>query len=176
MTDILPRLEGERVAIEPFAVSDIGAAYVSWLNDPEVVRFSNQRFRAHTIESCQAYFASFADSPNLFVAVRDRADDRLVGTMTAYRTLHHGTVDIGIMIGDRRCWGAGFGQEAWDLLLGWLLALPDIRKATAGTLACNHGMVRLMERSAMTLEGVRVAQEIVEGVPQDIVLYGKFAA
>lgn len=160
----------------PFVASDIGPAYVGWLNDFEVVRYSNQRFRTHTIDTCQTYFASFEGSANLFVAIRDRADDRLVGTMTAYRALHHGTVDIGIMIGDRACWGQGVGQEAWDLLLGWLLTRPEIRKATAGTLACNRGMVRLLERSAMTLEGVRVAQEIVDGVARDIVLYGKFAA
>lgn len=160
----------------PFVASDIGPAYVGWLNDFEVVRYSNQRFRTHTIDTCQTYFATFEGSANLFVAIRDRADDRLVGTMTAYRALHHGTVDIGIMIGERACWGQGVGQEAWDLLLGWLLTRPEIRKATAGTLACNRGMVRLLERSAMTLEGVRVAQEIVEGVARDIVLYGKFAA
>lgn len=164
------------MTLAPFVARDIGPAYVGWLNDPEVVRFSNQRFRTHTIETCENYLASFAGSANLFVAVRDRVDDRLVGTMTAYRAVHHGTVDIGIMIGDRACWGQGIGQEAWNLLLGWLLARPDIRKATAGALACNRGMVRLMERSAMTLEGVRVAQEIVEGMAQDIVLYGKFAA
>ena len=164
------------MVLAPFTADDIGPAYVGWLNDPEVVRFSNQRFRTHDVATCQAYFASFQGSANLFVGVRLRAENRLVGTMTAYRAVHHGTVDIGIMIGDRTCWGQGVGQEAWDLLLGWLLARPDIRKATAGTLACNRGMVRLIERSGMTIEGVRVAQEIVEGEPQDILLYGKFAA
>ena len=46
---------------------------------------------------------------------------------------------------------------------------------TAGTLACNLGMVKLMERSGMTLEGVRKAQELVDGVPEDVVLYARFA-
>lgn len=166
-------LEGARVTLDSFTQADIGDAYVGWLNDPEVVRFSNQRFRTHSAESCRAYLASFAGSDNLFLAIRRREDGAHIGTMTVYRSIPHGTADVGIMVGERG--GGGYGQDAWDTLLGWLLGRGDIRKVTAGTLACNTGMVRLMQRSGMTLEGTRRAQELVEGEPQDIVLYGKFA-
>lgn len=168
-------LEGAKVMLDSFTAADIGDAYIGWLNDPEVVRFSNQRFRTHSAESCRAYLASFAGSENLFLAIRRRDDGVHIGTMTAYRSIPHGTADIGIMVGERSCWGGGYGQDAWDTLLAWLLGRGDVRKVTAGTLACNTGMVRLMERSGMTLEGTRRAQELVEGEPQDIVLYGKFA-
>lgn len=166
-------LEGARVMLDSFTAADIGDAYIGWLNDPEVVRFSNQRFRTHDRASCEAYLASFDGSPNLFLAVRRREDDAHIGTMTVYRSVPHGTADVGIMIGERG--GGGYGQDAWDTLLDWLLARGDIRKVTAGTLACNTAMVRLMERSGMSLEGTRRAQEIVDGQPQDIVLYGRFA-
>lgn len=168
-------LEGAKVRLDSFTDADIGDVYVGWLNDPQVVRFSNQRFRAHSLESCRAYLASFEGSENLFLAIRRREDGAHIGTMTVYRSIQHGTADVGIMIGERSCWRGGCGQDAWDTLLRWLLARGDIRKVTAGTLACNKGMVRLMERSGMTLEGTRQAQELVEGEPQDIVLYGKFA-
>jgi len=166
-------LEGARVMLDSFTEADIGDAYIGWLNDPEVVRFSNQRFRTHDRASCKAYLASFDGSPNLFLAVRRLEDGAHIGTMSVYRSMQHGTADVGILVGDRG--GGGYGQDAWDTLLDWLLARGDIRKVTAGTLACNMAMVRLMERSGMTLEGTRRAQEIVDGQPQDIVLYGRFA-
>ena len=78
------------------------------------------------------------------------------------------------MIGDKTVWGLGYGQDAWNTLAKWLLARGDIRKLTAGTLACNYGMIKVMERSGMTLEAVRKAQEIVEGHPVDILYYAKF--
>lgn len=168
-------LEGANVRLDSFTAAELTDTYVAWLNDPEVVRYSNQRFRRHDADSCRAYLASFEDSANLFLAVRRIEDGVHIGTMTAYRSLPHGTADVGIMIGDRASWGGGYGQDAWDTLLGWLLARGDIRKVTAGTLACNRGMVRLMERSGMSLEGTRRAQELVDGEPQDVVLYGKFA-
>ena len=45
---------------------------------------------------------------------------------------------------------------------------------TAGTLACNLGMRRLMERSGMQLEAVRREQEIVEGRAEDLLYYARF--
>ena len=96
--------------------------------------------------------------------------------MTAYISEHHGTVDVGIMIGNKSTWGLGYGQDAWDTLTNWLLEQKNIRKLTAGTLACNYGMIKLMERSGMTLEAVRKSQEIVDSQPVDLLYYSKFNA
>jgi len=169
-----PVLRGEKVLIRPFTALDIGDSYVSWLNDAEVVRFSNQRFIRHDRESCLRYLASFKGTANLFMSIRRLSDDCQIGTMTAYMAKHHGTVDVGIMIGDKTAWGSGFGQDAWNVLSEWLLKQDGIRKLTAGTLACNHGMLKLMQRSGMQLEAVRKAQEMVDGQPTDIVYYAKF--
>lgn len=168
-------LTGEKVRLRPFRAEDITDVYLGWLNDPVVTRFSNQRFRRHTRSSGEAYLASFAGSPNLFVSIRTIGEDRAIGTMTAYLAPHHGTCDVGIMVGEREFWGGGFGQEAWNLLTDWLICEGDVRKLTAGCLAPNVGMVRLMERSGMHREAVRVGQELIDGEPEDIVLYARFA-
>ena len=174
MSAIFESLIGRKVVLRPFGPDDVSQAYIGWLNDPAVTRFSNQRFRTHTRESCEAYRASFAGTANLFISIREAAGDRAIGTMTAYRNEHHGTCDVGIMVGERRYWGGGYGQEAWDLLTTWLLVQGKVRKLTAGCLAPNLGMVKLMERSGMTREAVRKDHEIVEGIPQDILLYSRF--
>jgi [ribosomal protein S5]-alanine N-acetyltransferase len=170
----IPALEGPRVRLRTFTPGDIDDAYIGWLNDPEVVRLSNQRFRTHDRASCEAFYASLA-SASSFVSMRLKEGDRAIGTMTAHRNPHHGTVDVGIMVGARDMWGSGIGQEAWDLLVEQLLTEPGIRKLTAGTLDCNIGMIRLMERSGMVLEATRRAQELVDGAPEDIVYYARFA-
>ena len=149
-------------------------AYVSWLNDPEVVKYSNQRFNKHTAESCLKYLNSFEGTNNIFVGIRRSEDDVLIGTMTAYVSLVHGTVDVGIMIGDQSCKGKGYGQDAWNTMLNALSLSPLIRKITAGTLDCNLSMLKLMERSSMHLEAIRKKQEIVDGVAHDIHYYARF--
>ena len=46
---------------------------------------------------------------------------------------------------------------------------------TAGTLACNRAMLSVAGRSGMAREGVRRAQELVDGEPTDIVHFARFA-
>jgi RimJ/RimL family protein N-acetyltransferase len=167
-------LRGGRVALARFEPGDITDAYVGWLNDPRVMRYSNQRFRTHDRASCSAYLGSFAASPNLFLAVRRLPDGVALGTMTAYFAPHHGTVDVGILIGEPAAWGSGYGSDAWCTLLDWLLGLPAVRKVTAGALACNAGMLSLMRKAGMVQEAIRRRQEIVEGRAEDIVYYCRF--
>lgn len=173
-------LEGERVVLRPFERGDVTEHHVAWLNDPEVVRYSNQRFHRHTLESCTHYFDSFDASPNLYVSMRLKLPGGLgehrIGSLTAYRSPHHGTADIGILLGERAVWGRGLGLEAWQLLCDWLLTTPGLRKLTAGTLACNRSMLAVAELSGMHREGVRRAQELVEGQPVDIVCFARFRA
>jgi ribosomal-protein-alanine N-acetyltransferase len=169
-----PILQGQRLSVRPFIASDVGSAYLGWLNDPEVTRFSNQRFKRHDAISALTYLRTFDGSDNRFLLVCDTESARPIGTLTVYASRPHGTADIGIMIGDRMSWGKGLGQEAWNLVLGWLLEASAIRKVTAGTAALNIGMVRLMERSGMRHEATRRQQEIIEGRPVDLVYFARF--
>jgi [ribosomal protein S5]-alanine N-acetyltransferase len=171
MTSVL----GNKISLTPFTEADITDAYVGWLNDQVTMRFSNQRFLQHDKQSSQRYLATFAASPNFFFAVRVQSTGQVIGTMTAYISPMHGTADMGILIGDRSAWGQGFGLDAWTTLLQHLLLKPNIRKVTAGTLACNAAMLTLMARSGMEPDGVRKRQELVDGIPQDILYFAKFA-
>ncbi len=169
-----PIAAGEHLVLHTFGEPDITPDYLSWLNDPAVVRFSNQRFRRHDRSSSLDYLSSFAGSDNLFVAIRLARGDRMVGTMTAYVDRHHGTADMGLLLGERSLWGKGYGLEAWSLLMSYLFETRGLRKITGGALRCNVAMVKIMERSGMHLEGTRVAQELVEGEPQDVLYFAKF--
>jgi ribosomal-protein-alanine N-acetyltransferase len=167
-------LLGDRVKLAPFTEADITDEYVSWLNDPLVTRFSNQRFLTHDRGSCRRYLTSFEGTTNLFLSVRRQDGDRLIGTMTAYISPHHGTADLGILIGDRSVWGQGCGGDAWSTLSEFLLGRPGMRKLTAGTLETNEPMIRLARRCGMQLEARRRGQELVDGNPVDILYFARF--
>ena len=169
----LPLL-GKLVSLRQFGATDITDAYLGWLNDPEVVRYSNQRFVRHSSDSAQRYLASFAGTANLFLSMRRRDTDAAIGTMTAYVSVPHGTVDLGIMVGDRAVWGRGYGQDAWSTMVEWFASQSRIRKVTAGTLACNRAMIRLTQKAGMQHEATRAQQEIVAGQPEDVQYYARF--
>ncbi len=167
-------LYGRKVELHPFVLQDITPTYIGWLNDPQVTKFSNQRFYLHDEVTSKAYLATFFCTDNIFCSIRTRIDGNAVGTITAYINRHHETADIGLMIGNPASWGKGFGQDAWDTLSDWLLNVIHVRKLTAGTAIGNTGMVKIMQRSGMTKEAVRCAQEIIDGQPHDIVYFARF--
>ena len=117
-----PILQGLRLSVRPFIASDVGSAYLGWLNDPEVTRFSNQRFKRHDAISALTYLTTFDGSDNRFLLVCDTESARPIGTLTVYASRPHGTADIGIMIGERKVWGKGIGAEAFCLVLSALKA------------------------------------------------------
>lgn len=167
-------LKGNKVILQPFTENDITIDYISWLNNSEVVRYSNQRFKDHDYESCVRYIKSFINTDSFFIAIRRLDDNQLIGTMTAYVSRHHQTVDVGIMVGERNVWGEGFGQDAWNTLIEWLCAQHNIRKVTAGTLSCNDGMLKIIQRSGMEFEACRKGQELIDGVPCDILYFSRW--
>jgi RimJ/RimL family protein N-acetyltransferase len=143
---------------------------VGWLNDPEVVRYSEQRHRIHTIESCREYWRSFVGTPHHFWAILVSGSQLgHIGNINAYVDEKNRLADVGILIGEKTAWGQGYGLEAWIAVCMHLLNEQGVRKVTAGTSAANKGMLRIMEKSGMVADGRRVRQYIFEGKETDII-------
>jgi RimJ/RimL family protein N-acetyltransferase len=156
-----------------FRETDITENYINWLNDPEVMKFSEQRFKQHDFASCYEYYKSFQNSNNLFISIVDSYSKSSIGTMTVYFDVNHKVADIGILIGNRDFWGKGIGKEAWNGVMDLLFTQTKIRKVTGGTLSCNHIMINIMKNSGMHDE-VRRNHVLVNRQEFDVLYFAKF--
>ncbi|MEK9673572.1 MAG: GNAT family N-acetyltransferase [Rhodospirillaceae bacterium] len=146
-----PVLETARLRLEPFPAELLTDRYVGWLNDPAVVRFSEQRHKAHTIESCREFVAGFRGAANGLWAIRDKSQDlRHIGNITTEVDMAAKSGDIRILIGEQSAWGTGMGLEAWTAVMAHLFDDLGLAQVTAGTMAENRGMIRIMEKAGMT--------------------------
>ena len=168
-------IETPRLAIVPFEARHLTARYVGWLNDPEVVRYSELRHRRQDRSGCEAYFDAMRRSDNFFCAI-EVGDDGHVGNLSVAVDAPNRLADISILIGERAMWGKGIGLEAWSAILRTLLERERFRKVSGGTVAPNRAMVRIMEKSGMRPDGCRPAHYLVEGQAVDVVHYAAFAA
>ncbi len=165
-----PTLETRRLRIVPFAEEHLTSRYVGWLNDPDVVRYSEQRHRRHTLESCGDFWRSFAGTSNCFWAVIDREGGLgHIGNLTAYVDAHNLVADVGILLGAKEAWGRGHGTEAWLAACAYLFGECAMRKVTAGTLSVNEGMLRIIRKTGMADDGRRVRQCLCGGREVDMV-------
>lgn len=164
------QIAGQQVTLRKFIEGNITTAYLGWLRDQELMKYSNQRFRSHSMETCIDYLNSFKSTDNLFFAIYHGAE--YIGTITAYVSKNHKTADMGLLIGGQRQ-GMGLGSDAWATLMRHLFQL-GARKVTGGTLRCNAAMIKIMVNTGMNPDGVRVAHELVNGKPEDILYFAKF--
>ena len=130
--------------------------YVGWLNDPEVVRYSEQRHTAHSLESCCKYLASVRSVGNLFLSIEVvRRTPLHIGNITVAIDAPNQSADLSIMIGVKSVWGKGYASTAWAAVMQYLLYDAGLRRVTAGTMEVNEPMIRLIKRSGMHIDCVR---------------------
>jgi len=159
-----------RLKIVPFAEQFLTPRYIAWLNDPEVVRFSLQRHRVHSLESCRNYWLSYSGTPHYFWAIIEHERGLgHIGNMNAHITLRDQVADLGILVGNRNAWRQGYSREAWLAVCGYLFGRAGIRKITAGAYATNAAMLALMKSTGMSEDGRRVRHTLVEGREVDII-------
>lgn len=176
-----PILETDRLRLEPLGEALLTKTYVGWLNDPEVVRYSEQRHHRHTLESCRAFVAGFDRGPDCLWAIREKAPAadgsplRHIGNISIEVDEPNRVADIRILIGEKDAWGKGLGAEAWIAVMDHLFGERGMRKITAGTMAENLGMLKIMEKAGMREDGRRRGQCLLDGRPVDMVYTARFA-
>ena len=168
-------LIGNKIRLIPFSESHLTDHYINWLNDPMVVKFSEQRHVAHSKQTCRQYWESFSNSPNYFWAIETMCDNpEHIGNSNAYLDLKNGIADLGILIGHSGLWGKGYGLDAWNTAMNYLLSLPEIRKVTAGTMENNLSMLKIFSKSGMQEDGKRSKHFMYENKAIDLIHFAKF--
>ncbi|MGE3538595.1 MAG: GNAT family N-acetyltransferase [Candidatus Tectimicrobiota bacterium] len=165
-----PPLLTPRLRLVPFTAAHLTPRYVAWLNDPEVVRYSEQRHHRHTLHSCRMYWQALQETPHYFWAIEThQAEPGHIGNLTAYVDPVHAVADLGILLGARQVWGRGYGAEAWMASCNYLLGPAGLRKITAGTLAVHTAMLGVMRRAGMVEDGRRCRHMLWDGAEVDVV-------
>ena len=170
-----PTLRGGAVRLVAFSSRHITGRYLGWLNDPEVVRFSELRHRRHTRQSCLRYLRSMREGGHCFWAIVASGPPlHHVGNIAAYVDRSNRLAEVSILIGERTVWGRGLGSAAWSLVVDWLLGAGGMRKVVAGTMTANKAMLRVMERSGMTLEARHSRHFLLDGEEMDVVFGARY--
>jgi len=168
-------IKTKRLLLEPFSDKYLTQEVVDWLNDPEVVRFSEQRHRRHSLDSCREYIDSFKGTANHLWAISVvNKNIGHIGNINAYVDTANNIADIGILIGKKQVWSKGYGKEALCAVCDYLMEKLGIRKITCGTLATNLSMLKVMKKAGMIDDGRRIRHYQWEGHEVDMIHQAMF--
>jgi diamine N-acetyltransferase len=111
---------GEKVALGPLR-RELLPLYMKWINDFGVTRTLAAGFHPMTLEAEEAWYeaACTRDRDALFT-IYECGTLRPIGSSgLQHIDYFHRTAEFGIMIGEKDCWGKGYGTEATVLMLDY---------------------------------------------------------
>jgi [ribosomal protein S5]-alanine N-acetyltransferase len=161
---------GRVTGLRPLREEDVGERYLAWMRDPEVLRYLEARFAEQTLDSLRAFVRANADRDDtLLLAICALVEDeRHIGNIKVGPLHpHHGTADIGLIIGERSWWGCGAGREAIALATQLAAERLRVRKLTASCYASHVGSAKAFLANGWVDEGRRPAQFVGEDGVED---------
>lgn len=168
-------LRGEKVILRDMRVEDVTQDYVDWMNDPEVVKFTESRFAIHDLNSTTEFVMGLQESPNnLLLGMFDPEDDRHFGNIKLGPVQwYHGLSDIGLIVGRKSFWGRGIASESITLLCEYAFTTLGLHKVTASCYASNRGSAKAFLNAGFQQEGKRPLHVKGESGWEDVLEFGK---
>jgi ribosomal-protein-alanine N-acetyltransferase len=147
--------EGAVVLLRPLARADLNERYLSWLNDPDVTRYTETGTFPSTAEDLDNYYRSVTGSRNeVILAVQDKKSGQHVGNVKLgpIRWVHR-CATFGILIGEKVHWGKGVGLEATRLMVEYGFYQLNLHRIDLGVFAEHQAAVRCYEKAGFKVEG-----------------------
>lgn len=168
-------VEGERIYLREVRFSDVSDNYYHWLNDPEVSQYLETRFIPHSHERIKSYVKQMEEDLNsVFLAIIEKGKDIHMGNIKIGPiNWFHRFADISLVIGEKKCWGKGYGTDAIELLIDYVFNTLNLNKINAGIYAGNVASIKAFKKAGFIEEGLRKKQRFYKGEYVDEVLMGK---
>ncbi|NQT06211.1 MAG: GNAT family N-acetyltransferase [Candidatus Omnitrophica bacterium] len=150
-----PLLAGDKIYLRPIVKKDINRRYLSWLNDNSVVKYMINKGSPTTYTSLQKYFQNMQKSKdNIMFAIVTKKENIHIGNVKLGKiNWTHRYGDLGIMIGEKRCWCMGYGQEACRLLLEYSFTKLNLNKVFLGVCQKHVAAIKLYKKVGFKVEG-----------------------
>lgn len=150
-----PDLTGAICRLSILRPEQVTQTYVEWLNDPDVNRYLEIRFRTSTLEMVRDEVAAFPDKGVYLFGVYALEDGSHIGNIRLgpvnWRHLRAG---IGLQIGSKRHWGRGYASEAIALISRFGIETLGVKKLVAGVYEPNEGSTRAFEKAGFKREAL----------------------
>ena len=162
------------VTLAPLCLNDVTDAYLSWLRDPDVIRFT-EVYEPVDAMSLRAYIANTMAAPDAAMW-RIEHESRHVGNirLSGINCLHRRAA-VALMIGEKAIWGRGVGSAAIDLLAKHAFSFLGLHKLAAGIYSVNVASRRAFEKAGFHREATLRDNALFEGSFIDVLLMARFA-
>jgi RimJ/RimL family protein N-acetyltransferase len=163
---------GQKVALGPLR-RELLPLYERWINDFSVLEMlGSAGLRPTTAERELAWYERSANSESdVSFTIYETGSLRPIGNLGLHQVDHFNrTAMFGIVIGEKDCWGKGYGTEATRLLLEYAFTGLGLHNVMLFVFARNERAIRAYRRAGFREIGRRREAHRFAGEVEDIVL------
>lgn len=166
---------GGRIYLRNVDLSDVNENYHNWMNDKEVVQFLEARFSKNSPEDIRSFVIETNKNPDtVFLAICLKDSNLHIGNVKVHRIdRNHKSGEVSILIGEKKCWGKGYGAEAINLISEYVFSTLNLNKLTAECYANNLGSLNAFKKAGFKEEGIRKKQYFYNGSYVDSYMFGR---
>ena len=104
-----------KISLKLIKLSNITKSYAKWMNDYEVVKYTEQKFKKHTTADIKKFVKEKINSSTDFlygIFIFDKRKTHIGNLKIGPINKIHQTAEISYFIGEKRYWKAGIGSQA----------------------------------------------------------------
>lgn len=155
---------------------DITAKYRDWLNDKKVNRYTEQRYKKHSISDVRNFVKEKSKSKNEFLygifIIRKNLKEHIGNIKLGPINFRHKNAEISYFIGERDLWGKGFATMAIKEVIK-KARKKRIKKLRAGFYENNIASKKVLIKNGFKVEGQFKSEAIYKGKRISIFWLGK---
>jgi RimJ/RimL family protein N-acetyltransferase len=153
---------------------DVMQAYVNWMNDPVVTRYTEQCHITHTTESVVRFVKEKSDTPENFLFGIFTEEQHIGNVKLGPVIHHHRRADISFIVGNRNYWGQGVASALVSAVIKFGFDILKLNKICEGCFAENVASMRVFEKLGFTIEARLPRHLVIDDRQVDQILLGRF--
>lgn len=148
------KIVGQKVALCPIEEKEI-PLFQRWINDLIVSRYLSRPDIINTFEDEKKWFKKAVKSNDAatFSVVVKRGGKTIGNTSLMKIDKVNGNAELGIMIGDKKYWGRGYGTEATKLMLDFGFNILRLHQIYLKVVAFNKRALKAYRKAGFKLVG-----------------------
>ena len=148
-------LVGDQVCLRPPEGDDL-PLICKWANDPEIRGLTGEVLPTSMKRAAEFLEKIHTEKERVWFSVVLKDKNRLIGEAGLLRMFYPWrTTDLTLIIGEKDCWGKGYGTEAILLLLDYAFGYLNFHRVSVGVVGFNERALQFYQKVGFKKEGVQ---------------------
>lgn len=151
-------MRNNRVLIKPLSETSISEQYLKWMNNPEVLKYTESRWKKYDENDLKIFVHNMNKSQNdyLFGIYTTDTGKHIGNIKIGNVNQYHRFANLGVIIGAKEEWGKGYATEAIKLAVDYAFTQLKLYKIIAGVYVNNFASIKALKKVGFIECGVHI--------------------